>query len=73
MAAQLKDQKSRPRYRDFVYGLAAPVSYLDIFAYLRFGDRLRLALPSATVPPAPSSAKTQPPTYPCRVHSRLKM
>ena len=37
MAAQLKDQKSRPRYRDFVYGLAAPVSYLDIFAYLRFG------------------------------------
>ncbi len=37
MTAQAKDSKGRPRYRDLVYGLATPVSFLDIFAYLRFG------------------------------------
>ncbi len=29
--------QSRPRHRDFVYGMAAPFSFLDIFAYLRLG------------------------------------
>ena len=37
MAKKIRALQSRPGRSDFVYGLAAPYSLLDVFAYLRLG------------------------------------
>lgn len=37
MAKKTQALRSRPRHSDLVYGLVAPYSFLDVFAYLRFG------------------------------------
>ena len=61
MAAHEKDAKDRPRYRDLVYGLAAPVSYLDIFAYLRFGGSTEVSAAFRYGPARPKQ-RNDPPT-----------
>ncbi len=37
MIKKAQMSQSRPFERDFVYRMAAPFSFLDIFAYLRLG------------------------------------
>ena len=64
MAAQSKDSKVRPRYRDLVYGLAAPVSFLDIFAYLRFGASTHVGAAFRYGPARPSLRSTPTPARP---------